>query len=53
MAVEFDAHNEMDLREYLARWMPYFRVLLPDRYREYVDLVAGSAPKDRNVENIS
>ena len=35
------AHNEMDLREHLARWIPYFRVISPDRYREYVAHVAG------------
>ena len=35
------AHNEMDLREHLARRMPYFRVLSPDRYREYLARVEG------------
>ncbi|HJX14508.1 MAG TPA: hypothetical protein VJ386_02165 [Candidatus Deferrimicrobiaceae bacterium] len=35
------AHNEKDLREHLARWMPYYRVLSPDRYREYFASVAG------------
>ena len=34
------AYNEMDIREHLARWMPYFRVHSPDRYREYVARVA-------------
>jgi predicted DNA-binding transcriptional regulator YafY len=41
LVLAFDAHNEMDLREHLARWMPYFRVVSPDRYREYVAQVAG------------
>ena len=41
VTVEVALHNEMDLRQHLARWIPYFRVLEPDRYREYVARVAG------------
>ena len=44
------AHNEMDLREHLALWMPYFRVLLADLYREYVGRVAGGCAL-KNVLN--
>ena len=35
------AHNEMDLREHLTRWMPDFLVLSPDMYPDYVAKVAG------------
>jgi len=45
LVLAFDAHNEMDLREHLARWMPYFRVITPDRYREYIGRVAGECVK--------
>jgi predicted DNA-binding transcriptional regulator YafY len=41
LVLAFDAHNEMDLREHLARWMPYFRVISPDRYREYIGWAAS------------
>ena len=44
------AHNEMDLREHLARWMPYFRVLSPYRYRKYLGRVAPEcAEKQRQI----
>lgn len=36
ITVSFDVYNEMDLREHLARWMPYFRVVSPGRYRLYI-----------------
>ena len=36
VVVSFDVHNEMDFREQVARWMPYFRVVSPDTYRDYV-----------------
>ena len=45
LVLAFDAHNEMDLREHLARWMPYFRVLSPGRYREYLTEVAGECSR--------
>lgn len=41
VVVAFDAHNEMEAREYLGRWMPHFKVLSPDRYREYIGRIAG------------
>lgn len=34
--VSFDVHSEMELREHLARWMPCFRVVSPERYRSYI-----------------
>ena len=46
------AHNEMDLREHLARWMPYFRVLSPDRYREYIKHVSSESA-EKNTKEIS
>jgi len=43
------AHNGMDLREHLARWMPYFRVISPEGYREYVERIATeSAGKNKS-----
>jgi hypothetical protein len=36
IVVSFEVHNEMDFREQVARWMPYFRVVSPDTYRDYV-----------------
>jgi predicted DNA-binding transcriptional regulator YafY len=43
LVVSFDAHNEMDFHEQMARWMPYFTVLSPDSYRAFVADVAGKA----------
>ena len=40
IVVSFDVHNEMDFREQVARWMPYFKVLAPDRYRDYICAVS-------------
>jgi hypothetical protein len=40
IVVSFDVHNDMDFREHIARWMPYFRVLEPARYREYISSIA-------------
>ena len=36
LVVSFDVHNDMDFREHIARWMPYFRVLGPAKYREFI-----------------
>ena len=36
IVVSFDVHNEMDFREQVSRWMPYFTVASPDIYRSYV-----------------
>jgi hypothetical protein len=36
IVVSFDVHNDMDFREHIARWMPYFRVLDPLRYRDFI-----------------
>jgi predicted DNA-binding transcriptional regulator YafY len=40
LTVAFDVHNEMDFREQVARWMPYFRVLGPEIYRDCIHRVA-------------
>jgi predicted DNA-binding transcriptional regulator YafY len=40
IVVSFDVHNDMDFREHIARWMPYFRVLDPSRYRDYIRGIA-------------
>ena len=48
IVVSFDVHNKMDFREQIARWMPYFRVLSPDSYREYICEVTGEVQK-RNI----
>ena len=40
IVVSFDVHNDMDFREHIARWMPYFRVLEPSRYREFIRGIA-------------
>jgi predicted DNA-binding transcriptional regulator YafY len=34
ITVAFEVHNEMDFRELVARWMPYFTVRDPVLYRE-------------------
>jgi predicted DNA-binding transcriptional regulator YafY len=34
--VSFDVHNEMDFREHIARWMPYFKVVSPEIYKAYI-----------------
>ncbi|GAB4234289.1 MAG: hypothetical protein OHK0028_10390 [Deltaproteobacteria bacterium] len=36
IVVAFDVHNEMDFREHIARWMPYFKVVSPEKYRSYI-----------------
>jgi hypothetical protein len=36
IVVSFDVHNEMDFREQVARWMPYFKVASPESYRGFV-----------------
>ena len=41
VVVSFDVHNEMDFREQVARWMPYFQVLEPPQYREFVRSMAA------------
>ena len=40
IVVSFDVHNDMDFRDHIARWIPYFRVLEPVRYRDYIRGVA-------------
>ena len=48
VVVSFDVHNEMDFREQVARWMPHFRVLGPEKYRDYlVKLATTCAGKNR------
>jgi len=37
IVVSFDVHNEMDFQEHIARWMPFFRVLEPARYSNYIN----------------
>lgn len=49
IVVSFDVHNEMDLREQVARWMPYFEVLKPAQYRRYIKGVAARV-SERNKE---
>ncbi|MFA5806883.1 MAG: hypothetical protein WC978_00770 [bacterium] len=36
IVVSFDIHNEMDFREQVARWMPFFKVVSPEKYRSYI-----------------
>ncbi|MHB8781879.1 MAG: helix-turn-helix transcriptional regulator [Desulfobacteria bacterium] len=36
IVVSFDVHNDMDFREHIARWMPFFRVVSPGKYRSYI-----------------
>jgi hypothetical protein len=36
IVVSFDVHNDMDFREHIARWMPFFKVLSPDKYRAFI-----------------
>lgn len=43
VVLSFDVHNEMDLREQVARWMPYFEVKGPAKYRGYIRSVAEQA----------
>ena len=40
IVVSFDVHNEMDFREHIARWMPYFKILSPDKYRSFIVAVS-------------
>jgi len=49
VVLSFDVHNEMDFREQVARWMPYFEVQEPARYREYIKGVAAQVA-ERNRE---
>jgi predicted DNA-binding transcriptional regulator YafY len=52
VVLSFDVHNEMDLREHVARWMPYFEVIEPAGYREYIRGVAAEvAKRNKNVAN--
>ncbi len=43
VVLSFDVHNEMDLREQVARWMPYFLVLDPPKYRAFIRSMATVA----------
>ena len=52
IVVSFDVHNDMDFREHIARWMPYFRVLSPVRYREYMAKVAGDC-SEKNLGQVT
>jgi hypothetical protein len=36
IVVSFDVYNDMDFREHIARWMPFFQVLEPAKYREFI-----------------
>ena len=50
IVVSFDVHNDMDFREHIARWMPYFQVLKPARYREFIrELAAQVATRNENL----
>ncbi len=49
VVLSFDVHNEMDFREQVARWMPFFEVHGPARYREYIKGVAVRVA-ERNKE---
>jgi predicted DNA-binding transcriptional regulator YafY len=40
IVVSFAVHNDMDFRDHIARWIPYFRVLEPARYRDFIRGVA-------------
>lgn len=40
IVVSFDVYNDMDFREHIARWMPYFRVLEPGKYRDFIQGLA-------------
>ncbi len=41
ITVAFDVHNEMDFREQVARWMPFFKVMSPEKYRMYLRDLCG------------
>jgi len=48
IVVSFDVHNEMDFREHISRWMPFFRVVSPEKYRRcIVDLCGTTVVKNR------
>lgn len=48
VVVSFDVHNEMDFREHVSRWMPFFRVVSPEKYRRYiVDICGTTVVKNR------
>jgi predicted DNA-binding transcriptional regulator YafY len=51
IVVSFDVHNDMDFREHIARWMPYFQVLEPARYREYITSIAERVSKRNSGAN--
>ena len=36
VTVSFEVANEMDFFQLTARWMPYFRVIEPPEYREFI-----------------
>jgi len=40
IVVSFDVYNDMHFHEQTARWMPYFRVLSPESYRQRVCTIA-------------
>jgi predicted DNA-binding transcriptional regulator YafY len=53
VVLSFDVHNEMDLREQVARWMPYFEVMGPGKYRGYIKRVAEQvAEKNKEIEPV-
>ena len=41
IVVSFDVHNDMDFREHVARWMPFFKVLSPEKYRMFITVVSS------------
>lgn len=43
IVVSFDVYNDMHFHEQTARWMPHFRVLSPDTYRQRVCAIALEA----------
>jgi hypothetical protein len=49
IVVSFDVHNDMDFREHIARWMPFFRVLEPARYREFIRGLAAQVATRNEV----
>jgi len=50
IVVSFDVFNEMHFHEQTARWMPYFRVLSPDAYRQRVCAIGLEAASRNESE---
>jgi len=50
IVVSFEVFNEMHFHEQTARWMPYFRVLSPDAYRQRVCAIGLEAASRNESE---